>query len=162
MRILSALVLACAVMASTTAARAANIVETAESAGSFGTLLAAAEAAGLVDTLSNAGPLTVFAPTDAAFDALPDGTVESLLRPENKAKLAAILSYHVLPRRLTSGMLPHKRIHVRTVKRGGDRVLAVRKSRSGVTVDGARVVTADIRADNGVIHVIDKVLLPSR
>lgn len=162
MRTITALLLAAAMFASTGPARAANIVETAQSAGQFGTLLAAAEAAGLVETLSEGGPLTVFAPTDDAFDALPDGTVERLLRPENKAQLVAVLSYHVLPRRLTSNMLPHKRIHVRTVKRGGDRTLAVSKSRRGVRVDNARVVSADIRADNGVIHVIDKVLLPSR
>lgn len=143
------------------AANAANIVETAQKAGKFGTLLAAAQAAGLADALSNGENLTVFAPTDAAFDKLPEGTVESLLKPENKQKLAEILSYHVLPRELTSRQLPHKSIHVRTIKASGDRLLRVKKSRSGVTVDGANVVSADIRASNGVIHVIDKVMLPS-
>ena len=144
------------------AANAANIVETAQKAGKFGTLLAAAQAAGLADALSNGENLTVFAPTDAAFDKLPEGTVESLLKPENKQKLAEILSYHVLPRELTSRQLPHKSIHVRTIKASGDRLLRVKKSRSGVTVDGANVVSADIRASNGVIHVIDTVLLPSK
>jgi uncharacterized surface protein with fasciclin (FAS1) repeats len=142
-------------------AQAANIVETAKSAGVFNTLLTAATAAGLATPLSEDGPLTVFAPTDEAFSKLPAGTVESLLKPENKDKLAAILSYHVLPRKLTSNMLPHKSIHVRTIKSGGDRLLTVTKGRSGVTVDGAKVVDADIKADNGVIHVIDKVMLPS-
>jgi uncharacterized surface protein with fasciclin (FAS1) repeats len=143
------------------AASASNIVETAQGAGKFNTLIAAAKAAGLAGALANGQNLTVFAPTDEAFDALPAGTVESLLKPENKAKLAAILSYHVLPRQLTSNQLPGRTIHVRTIKSAGDRLLSVRKSGSGVTVDGANVVSADIKASNGVIHVIDKVMLPS-
>ena len=143
-------------------ANAANIVETAAKAGTFQTLLTAAKAAGLAGTLASGKNLTVFAPTDAAFAKLPKGTVESLLKPQNKAKLAAILSYHVLPRKLTSHQLPHKTIHVRTIKSGGDRTLRVKKARSGVTVDKARVVKADVRASNGVIHVIDRVMLPSR
>jgi uncharacterized surface protein with fasciclin (FAS1) repeats len=143
-----------------TAASAANIVETAKSAGTFGTLLAAAEAAGLAGALATGQNLTVFAPTDEAFAALPAGTVETLLKPENKAQLAAILSYHVLPRELASNQLPGRTIHVRTIKSGGDRTLAVSKTMTGVTVDGANVVAADIRADNGIIHVIDKVMLP--
>jgi uncharacterized surface protein with fasciclin (FAS1) repeats len=140
---------------------AANIVETASNAGTFQTLLTAAQAAGLVEALSSGKNLTVFAPTDEAFAKLPDGTVDSLLKPENKEKLAAILSYHVLPRELTSNQLPHKAIHVRTIKSGGDRTLRVTKNRSGVTVDNARVVKADIKASNGVIHIIDEVMLPS-
>jgi uncharacterized surface protein with fasciclin (FAS1) repeats len=140
---------------------AANIVEVAKSAGTFNTLLAAAEAAGLVGALSGDGPLTVFAPTDDAFAALPAGTVETLLKPENKDQLVAVLSYHVVGRTLTSDMLPGRAIHVRTIKAGGDRTLTVDKSGSGVTVDGATVIQADIKADNGVVHVIDKVLLPS-
>ena len=143
-------------------AQAANIVETAAQAGTFQTLIAAAKAAGLAGALSSGKQLTVFAPTDAAFEKLPKGTVESLLKPENKDKLAAILSYHVLPRKLTSNQLPHKAITVRTIKAGGDRTLRVRKSRSGVTVDKANVIKADIKASNGVIHVIDSVMLPSR
>lgn len=147
-------------MAGTTA-HAGNIVETASEAGVFKTLIAAASAAGLADALASGENLTVFAPTDDAFAALPAGTVEGLLKPENKDQLAAILSYHVLPRELTSNQLPGRTIHVRTIKGAGDRVLAVTKAKGGVTVDGANVVSADIRADNGIIHVVDKVLLPS-
>ncbi|MEM9221062.1 MAG: fasciclin domain-containing protein [Pseudomonadota bacterium] len=142
-------------------AKAASIVETAQSAGQFDTLLAAAKAAGLADALATGGPFTVFAPTDEAFAALPDGTVDNLLKPENRDQLAAILSYHVLPRKLTSNMLPGRSIHVRTIKSGGDRTLRVTKSGGAVTVDDATVVAADIGADNGVIHVIDAVMLPS-
>ncbi|MEM7694309.1 MAG: fasciclin domain-containing protein [Pseudomonadota bacterium] len=142
-------------------ASANNIVETASAAGQFGTLLAAAEAAGLAGALADGGPFTVFAPTDAAFAALPAGTVENLLLPENRDQLAAILSYHVLPRRLASNMLPGRTIHVRTIKQGGDRLLAVTKAGGAVTVDNATVVSADIEADNGIIHVIDAVMLPS-
>ena len=141
---------------------AANIVETAESAGTFKTLLAAAKAAGLAGALAEGENLTVFAPTDEAFAALPEGTVETLLKPENKDQLVAVLSYHVLPRKLMSNQLPGRTIHVKTIKSGGDRLLSVTKSASGVTIDGANVVTADIMADNGVIHVIDKVMLPSK
>lgn len=147
-------------LTSATAAHSANIVETAQSAGTFGTLIAAAEAAGLAGALASGENLTVFAPTDEAFAALPAGTVETLLKPENKDKLAAILSYHVLPRELASNQLPGRTIHVKTIKADGDRLLAVTKGNGGVTVDGANVVSADIRADNGIIHVIDKVMLP--
>lgn len=143
-------------------ANAANIVETAQGAGTFGTLLAAAQAAGLADALATGQNLTVFAPTDEAFAALPDGTVETLLKPENKDQLVAVLTYHVLPRKLTSNMLPGRTIHVKTIKSGGDRLLSVTKANGGVTVDDANVVSADIMADNGVIHVIDKVMLPSQ
>ena len=142
-------------------AQSANIVETAQSAGSFETLLAAAKAAGLADALATGENLTVFAPTDEAFAALPAGTVETLLKPENKDQLVAVLSYHVLPRKLMSNQLPGRAIHVKTIKAGGDRMLTVEKSTSGVTVDEANVVSADIVTDNGVIHVIDKVMLPS-
>ncbi len=142
-------------------AQSANIVETAQSAGSFETLLAAAKAAGLADALATGENLTVFAPTDEAFAALPAGTVETLLKPENKDQLVAVLSYHVLPRKLMSNQLPGRAIHVKTIKAGGDRMLTVEKSSSGVTVDEANVVSADIVTDNGVIHVIDKVMLPS-
>lgn len=142
-------------------ATAENIVETAQKAGTFNTLLAAAGAAGLADALATGENLTVFAPTDEAFSALPEGTVETLLKPENKDQLVAILSYHVLPRKLTSNMLPGRTIHVKTIKADGDRLLAVTKSGAGVTVDQANVVAADISAENGVIHVIDKVMLPA-
>jgi len=144
------------------AAKASDIVDTAASAGQFNTLIAAAKAAGLVDVLKSDGPLTVFAPTDEAFAKLPEGTVETLLKPENKDQLVAVLSYHVLPRKLASNQLPGRTIHVRTVKSGGDRLLAVKKDHGGaVTVDGANVVQADIKTSNGVIHVIDKVMLPA-
>jgi uncharacterized surface protein with fasciclin (FAS1) repeats len=147
----------------TAPAQADNIVEVAQGAGTFNTLLAAAEAAGLAGALATGDNLTVFAPTDDAFAALPAGTVESLLEPENKDQLAAILSYHVLPRELASNQLPGRTIHIRTIKAGGDRLLAIEKDAhtGAVTVDGANVVSADIRADNGIIHVIDKVMLPA-
>jgi uncharacterized surface protein with fasciclin (FAS1) repeats len=144
---------------STSSASAANIVETAVGAGSFNTLIAAAKAAGLDGALANGQNLTVFAPTDEAFAKLPAGTVESLLKPENKDKLAAILTYHVLPRKLTSNQMLEGPFHVRTLKAGGDRLLAISKGAS-VTVDNATVVKADIMTDNGVIHVIDTVMLP--
>ena len=145
----------------TSTANAANIVETAQKAGTFNTLLTAAKAAGLAGALSDGKNLTVFAPTDEAFAALPAGTVENLLKPENKAQLVAVLKYHVLPRKLTSNQLPGRTIHVKTIKAGGDKMLSVKKSSSGVTIDKANVVSADISASNGIIHVIDKVLLPS-
>ena len=141
-------------------ATAANIVETAQGAGTFGTLIAAAKAAGLADALATGKNLTVFAPTDEAFAKLPAGTVESLLKPENKDQLAAILLYHVLPRKLSAGQIPSKAIHVRTLKAAGDRTLAIKKRGGGVTVDNAKVIAADIQADNGIIHVIDTVMLP--
>lgn len=152
---------AVALAVSVTPAAAGNLVEVAKGAGSFNTLIAAAKAAGLAGALADGENLTVFAPTDEAFAKLPEGTVETLLKPENKDKLAAILSYHVLPRKLTSNMLPGRTIHVKTIKAGGDKMLAVNKSSGGVTVDEATVVSADIKADNGVIHVIDKVMLPA-
>ncbi len=144
-------------------ATAANIVETAQSAGTFGTLLAAAQAAGLADALATTDNITVFAPNDEAFAALPEGTVENLLKPENKDQLAAILTLHVLPRELASNQLPGRAIHVKTLN--GERMLAVTKTAStqAVTVaasNSANVVAADIKADNGIIHVIDAVLLP--
>ncbi len=145
-----------------TAASAANIVETAKGAGSFNTLLAAAQAAGLADALATGENLTVFAPTDEAFAKLPAGTVENLLKPENKDQLVAVLSYHVLPRKLASNQMLAGPFHVRTIKSGGDRTLAVSKGSGGVTVDNANVVQADIMTDNGIIHVIDSVMLPSK
>jgi len=143
------------------AAYAGNIVETAQEAGVFNTLLAAAGAAGLAGALADGENLTVFAPTDEAFAALPAGTVETLLKPENKQQLIDILSYHVLPRKFTSNMLPGRTIHVKTIKQGGDILLAVGVENGSVMIDDAKVTTADIMADNGVIHVIDKVMLPS-
>ncbi len=144
-----------------TGVQAANIVETADSVGTFKTLLAAAEAAGLAGALSDTNNITVFAPTDDAFAALPAGTVEDLLKPENKDKLVAILTMHVLPRVLMSNQLLSKPFHVKTLN-SAERLTITAKS-SGVTVAGsntANVVQADVKADNGVIHVIDTVLLP--
>ena len=141
-----------------TSAQAANVVETASEAGIFNTLLAAATAAGLADTLATTDNITVFAPTDEAFAALPAGTVDSLLLEENRDQLVAVLTYHVLPRELRSTDLPGRTIPVRTLNSGD--LLRVTKSHGAVTVDGANVVSADIHADNGVIHVIDSVLLP--
>ncbi|MGI9402001.1 MAG: fasciclin domain-containing protein [Rhizobiaceae bacterium] len=159
MRKLTIGVAAAAIIAITsTAANSANIVETAQAAGSFKTLIAAASAAGLADALATGENLTVFAPTDEAFAKLPAGTVEDLLKPENKDKLAAILTYHVVGRKLTSNMLPGRTIHVKTLNTVD--MLSVTKSGGGVTVDSANVVSADIAADNGTIHVIDTVLIP--
>ncbi len=141
-------------------ATAANIVETAQGAGTFNTLLAAAQAAGLADALATGKNLTVFAPTDEAFAKLPAGTVDNLLKPENKDQLVAILSYHVLPRKLASSQMMAGPFHVRTLKSSGDRLLAVTKGANGVTIDSANVVKADIMTDNGIIHVIDSVMLP--
>lgn len=133
-----------------------DIVDTAVHAGSFNTLVAAVQAAGLVDTLKGDGPFTVFAPTDAAFAALPEGTVESLLLPENKDKLVAILTYHVVPEKIMSGDIAGKKAKVLTVE--GERLNV--NAMNGVKVNNAKVVSADIGATNGVIHVIDKVLIP--
>ncbi|HAY47598.1 MULTISPECIES: fasciclin domain-containing protein [Thalassospira] len=138
-------------------AKAADIVDTAVSAGSFKTLVAAVQAAGLVDTLKGDGPFTVFAPTDDAFAKLPAGTVEDLLKPENKDKLVAILTYHVVPGKVMSGDIAGKEMAVASVQ--GDTIDV--NATSGVMVDDASVVTADIEADNGVIHVIDSVIMPS-
>ncbi len=151
------LALACTAMMAT-GAQAANVVETAAEAGVFNTLLAAATEAGLAGALAETDNITVFAPTDEAFAALPAGTVESLLLEENRDQLVAILTYHVLPRELRSTDLPGRTISVRTLNTGDN--LGVTKSHGSVTVDGANVVTADIQASNGVIHVIDSVLLP--
>ncbi|WP_448582144.1 fasciclin domain-containing protein [Thermaurantiacus sp.] len=139
-----------------TATRAADIVETAVSAGQFQTLAAALGAAGLVETLKGPGPFTVFAPTDAAFAKLPAGTVENLLKPENKAELAAILTYHVVPGRTMSSALAGKTTEVATVNGAKVKIDGTR----GVRVNNAAVTAADISASNGVIHVIDTVLLP--
>jgi|TARA_B110000211_G_C13967818_1_gene503574 uncharacterized surface protein with fasciclin (FAS1) repeats len=134
-----------------------DIVDTAVSAGNFTTLVAAVQAAGLVDTLKSEGPFTVFAPTDAAFAALPAGTVENLLKPENKDQLIAVLTYHVIPGKVMSGDIAGKSLEVKTVQGSMVDVNAT----DGVMVDGATVVAADIEASNGVIHVIDQVILPN-
>ena len=134
---------------------AKDIVDTAVEAGSFTTLVAAVEAAGLVDTLKGDGPFTVFAPTDEAFAALPAGTVEDLLKPENIDQLTAILTYHVVPGKVMSTDLTNNMM-APTVQ-GGDLTIM---TEGGVTVNGANVTTADIETSNGVIHVIDAVIIP--
>jgi len=134
----------------------ADIVDTAVAAGSFNTLVAAVQAAGLVDTLKGEGPFTVFAPTDEAFAKLPGGTVEFLLKPENKDQLIAVLTYHVVSGKVMSADIAGQRVAPDTVQ---GRPLAINAT-SGVMVNQARVVAADIEATNGVIHVIDAVLLP--
>jgi len=133
-----------------------NIVETAIGAGSFKTLVAAVQAAGLGQTLSGQGPFTVFAPTDAAFAKLPKGTVEDLLKPENKGKLAAILTYHVVAGKVMSTDV----VQVKTAKTVQGQDLAVMVTDGKVMIDNAQVIKADIVASNGVIHVVDTVLLP--
>jgi uncharacterized surface protein with fasciclin (FAS1) repeats len=139
-------------------AHAKDIVDTAASAGSFKTLVAAIEAAGLAETLKGPGPFTVFAPTDEAFAKLPAGTVETLLKPENKEKLVQILTYHVVPGKVMSGDVAGKSTEAKTVE---GTMLQVDAKDGAVMVDEARVVQADIAADNGVIHVIDTVVMPN-
>ena len=147
-----------ALLALTVSARAASdIVDTAKSTGTFKTLVAALTAADKVSMLKEDGPYTVFAPTDEAFAALPKGTVENLLKPENKEKLGAILAYHVMEGKVMAA-------DVKTMKaptaNGAD--LDVKVSGKNVTVNNAKVVKADVKASNGVIHVIDKVLMPPK
>ena len=144
------------VFAGTTFA-ADDIVDTAAANGQLTTLVAAIQAAGLVDTLKSEGPFTVFAPTDAAFAALPDGTVENLLKPENKDQLIAVLTYHVVPGKVMSADIAGKSLQVASVQ-GSE--LSVNAT-DGVKVDNATVVMADIETSNGVIHVIDAVVLPN-
>ena len=135
---------------------ALDIVDTAASAGQFNTLIAAVEAADLVTTLKGDGPFTVFAPTDEAFAALPEGTVENLLKSENKEQLISVLTYHVVAGKIMSSDIAGTTAMVESVQGSELDVNAT----NGVTVDGATVVTADIETDNGVIHVIDRVVLP--
>jgi transforming growth factor-beta-induced protein len=135
-----------------------DIVDTAVKAGQFDTLVAAVKAAGLVDVLKSDGPFTVFAPTDEAFAKLPKGTLESLLKPENKDKLAAILTYHVAPGKLTASDVTRA---TGAISANGQ-WLGFKSSNGKVMVDEATVVTADIKCANGVIHVIDQVVLPEQ
>lgn len=134
-----------------------DIVDTAVAAGSFSTLVAAVTAADLVDTLKGEGPFTVFAPSDDAFAALPEGTVETLVKPENKDRLTAILLLHVLPGKVMAADVAGQVLDPATA--GGATVHI--DGSNGVTVNAAKVVTADIECTNSVIHVIDAVLLPS-
>ncbi len=139
----------------TTGTTTETIVEVAATNGSFNTLVAAIKAAGLVETLSGKGPFTVFAPTDKAFEALPKGTVESLLKPENKAKLQKLLTYHVVSGEVTSKMI--KSGDVNTVEGSS---VSVSVNDGKLKVGSANIISVDVDASNGVIHVIDKVLLP--
>jgi len=140
-------------------AYAADIVDTAAGAGSFDTLVAAVEAAGLVDTLKGEGPFTVFAPTDEAFAKLPEGTVENLLKPENKDQLVEVLTYHVVSGKTMSSDIAGKELEVETVQ---GQMVEIDASNGAVMVEEATVVQADIETDNGVIHVIDAVMLPQK
>src|SRR5450755_2868442 len=133
-----------------------DIVDTAVAAGSFKTLAAALQAAGLVDTLKGKGPFTVFAPTDEAFAKLPAGTLENLLKPENKQKLVAILTYHVVPGRVLAAQVTK----MNSAKTVNGESLAISSNDGSVMVDDAKVVQTDILCSNGVIHVIDSVMLP--
>lgn len=137
------------------AASPGDIVAVASGAGKFNTLVAAVKAAGLVETLQGKGPFTVFAPTDEAFAKLPAGTVESLLKPENKEKLVAILTYHVIAGRVMAADV--KTMKAKTVN---GKELSIEVADGKVTVDNAHVVKTDVNASNGVIHVIDAVVLP--
>jgi uncharacterized surface protein with fasciclin (FAS1) repeats len=137
-------------------ANKADIVDTAAAAGQFNTLAAALEAADLVDTLKGDGPFTVFAPTDAAFAKLPEGTVEMLLRPENRDQLIALLTYHVVPGKVTAADVV--KLDEATTVNGADIAIAV--DGDSVMVDNANVIKTDIAASNGIIHVIDTVILP--
>jgi uncharacterized surface protein with fasciclin (FAS1) repeats len=134
-----------------------DIVDTAAANGQFSTLVAAVQAAGLVDTLKSEGPFTVFAPTDAAFAALPEGTVENLLKPENKDQLIAVLTYHVVPGKVMAADIAGKSLQVASVQGSELSIDAT----DGVKVDNANVVMADIETSNGVIHVLDAVVLPN-
>ena len=134
---------------------AQDIVDTEVAAGNFNMLVVAVQAAGLVDVLKGDGPFTVFAPTDEVFAALPAGTVESLLKPENKEQLVAVLTYHVVPGKIMSTDIAGKTAEVDSVQGSALSVDAT----DGVRVDNATVVAADIETDNGVIHVIDQVVL---
>jgi uncharacterized surface protein with fasciclin (FAS1) repeats len=146
-------------------ARADNIVEIAAADDRFTTLVAAVTAAGLAETLSGPGPFTVFAPVNDAFAALPAGTVETLLKPENKGQLTDILLYHVDDRNLSAAAIPNGSTYFKPLLTS--QRICINKSAAGVTIDDgsgsmANVIIADIKADNGVIHVIDKVLLPGK
>ena len=133
-----------------------NIVDTAVAAGQFKTLAAALGAAGLVDTVKGAGPFTVFAPTDAAFAKLPAGTVDNLLKPENRAQLTDILTYHVVPGKVLAADV----VKLKEAKTVNGKMLQVKVNGSNVMINDANVTATDIAASNGVIHVIDSVVLP--
>jgi len=143
-------------VSSSTCTAGKDIVAVAASANNFTTLVAAVKAAGLVETLQDKGPFTVFAPTDEAFAKLPAGTVEDLLKPENKEKLAAVLKYHVVP-----GKVMAADVKTREAKTAQGQSVKLKVSEEGVMVDNANVIKTDLLAENGVIHVIDRVILPN-
>jgi uncharacterized surface protein with fasciclin (FAS1) repeats len=145
------------VIAGNYAAKQSDIVDTAVAAGSFTTLAAALQAADLVDTLKGNGPFTVFAPTDEAFAKLPAGTVDSLLKPENKDKLVAVLTYHVVPGKVKAADV----VKLTSAKTVNGQSVTIKVADGAVSVDGAKVTATDIAASNGVIHVIDSVILPN-
>ena len=153
---LATILLATAGMGGAARAQSKDIVETAVAAGSFKTLAKALEAAGLVQTLKGAGPFTVFAPTDEAFAKLPAGTLEELLKPANKAKLQRILTYHVVAGKVMAADV----VKLQSAKAVSGDVITIAARGGNVTVDAAHVVKTDIAASNGVIHVIDSVILP--
>jgi len=146
--------LACGGGDKTTATKPGDLVETASAAGSFQTLLAAATAAGLVDTLKGDGPYTVFAPSDEAFAKLPEGTVEALLK--DKEQLRAVLGYHIV----SGKVLARDAMKLDSAKTVEGRSLSITRTDGGLKIDGATVVRADVMASNGVIHVIDSVMVP--
>lgn len=156
-RLASAVIIAGTVALSSTVAMAKDIVDTAVENSQFSTLVAAVQAAGLVDTLKSDGPFTVFAPTNEAFAKLPAGTVENLLKPEKKEQLVAVLTYHVLPGKVMSSEVAGKKLSATTVQGSDVDIDAM----NGVSVNNAKVITADIETSNGVIHVIDTVILPN-
>ena len=156
-RTLAAAALAAPLALGAVAAKAADIVDTAVSAGQFETLVAAVKAADLVEALKGEGPFTVFAPTDEAFAKLPEGTVESLLLPENKEKLVAVLTYHVVPGKIVYSDVQGAVAKPETLQGS---TVTVDGTYSGPTINGANIVSPDVMADNGVIHVIDQVILP--
>jgi uncharacterized surface protein with fasciclin (FAS1) repeats len=156
-KLLSAAIVLC--LGSTTFAADKDIVDTAVSAGKFKTLVAAVKAAGLVETLKGEGPFTVLAPTDEAFAKLPEGTVESLLKPENKDKLIAVLTYHVIPGKVLKATVAT--LNGKEVKTVQGSSVTVHVSDEGVKINNANVIATDVEASNGVIHVIDTVLLPA-
>jgi uncharacterized surface protein with fasciclin (FAS1) repeats len=151
------LVLCCLMVSAQVAcAQEKDIVDTAVGAGSFNTLVAAVKAAGLVDTLKGPGPFTVFAPTDEAFAKLPKGALDDLLKPENKAKLTAILTYHVVPGKMMAAEV----VKMKKMKTVEGASIKVTVKGDKVMVDKANVVKTDVMASNGVIHVIDTVMMP--
>ncbi len=156
-KFVSTAVVAGALAMSSTAAFAKDIVDTAIANDQFKTLVAAVQAADLVAVLKGDGPFTVFAPTDEAFAKLPDGTVENLLKPENKDQLVAVLTYHVVPGKVMSADIAGKELSPTTVQGTTVDIDAT----DGVMIDGAKVIAADVEASNGVIHVIDTVILPN-